>query len=122
MAITMKMIRKEECDLECIYHDFYMVRLRDYERLILLAAKDIAHLTREIVGLRYLLADKYPHLKLDIYKDLENHIDFTDLYEEIVTKYNYDPLSSERHYNDLNRLSKGDKSWRDIYPFSIKNK
>ena len=110
----MKGADMKECERNCFYYDFYINGLQEYEQLILTAAKDISVLTREIVGLRYLL------LKLDMYKGLENHIDYSDLYTRIVDKYGKDPLNNKRYCNDLRRLSTGGKSWMSIYPFSIK--
>ncbi len=110
----------DECNRNCFYYDFYISALEEYEQLIIVAAKDIAHLTREVVGLRYLLLDKYPELRKDMYKGLENHIDYNDLYTQIVDKYGRDPLNNKRYYNDLYKLSNSGKSWMSIYPFSIK--
>ena len=116
----MKYFPKEECNETCIYRDFCISGLKEYEELIIAAARDIADLTREVVGLRYLLKEDYPFLEKDMYKGLENRIDCTDLYLKITEKYGYDPLNNQRYRNDLYRLRTTGRSWKSRFPFSIK--
>lgn len=116
----MKMYRKEECDHDCFYYYAYVNSRDEYERLIILAARDIARFTKEIVALRYLLLDKYPELKEDMYKGLENHIDFNNLYLDIVNRHGHDPLNCKGYRNQLYRLKTTGKSYQSRFPFSIK--
>lgn len=117
----MRYFFEEQCNENCVYHDFCISGLKEYEELIIDAAKDIADLTREVVGLRYLLKERYPFLEKDMYKGLENRIDYRDLYLRIVDKYGKDPLNNQRYYNDLYRLRTSGRSWKSIFPFSIRN-
>ena len=105
----------EECDCS----DLCPYTKSEYESLILTAAEDIADLTREIVGLRYALKDKYPELKNDMLSDLTTRLEVSDLYLSLVNSKGYNPLGSRRYINDLYRLRNTGKSWHNKFPFSI---
>ena len=106
----------EECDCS----DLCPYTKDEYESLILTAAEDIADLTREIVGLRYALKDKYPGLKEDMLSDLTSRLEVSDIYISLVNNKDYNPLGSRRYINDLYRLRNTGKSWKGKFPFSIK--
>ena len=91
----MKMYRKEECDHDCFYYYAYVNSRDEYERLIILAARDIARFTKEIVALRY-------------------------LYLDIVNRHGHDPLNCKGYRNQLYRLKTTGKSYQSRFPFSIK--
>ena len=108
----------EDCTYEC--NHICPFELEEYESLIIDAAKDIADLTREVVGLRFALKDKYPCLEEEMLSSLSNHLEASDLYIDIVNKTGYNPLSNKRYNNDLYRLRKTGISWHGTFPFSIK--
>lgn len=108
----------EDCTYEC--NRICPFELEEYESLIIEAAKDIADLTREVVGLRFALKDKYPQFESDMLSDLTTRLEVSDLYISIVNKVRYNPLSNRRYNNDLYRLRKTGISWKGKFPFSIK--
>ena len=105
----------EECDCSdlCPYTKY------DYEYLILKAARVIANLNKEIVGLKYQLKDKYPEIMNDIYLDIDETIENDDLFIDIQNNYPFPAF--DRYYQiDIHLLAKRGYSWSGKYPKSIK--
>ena len=107
--------RCEKCDCS----DLCPYTKKEYEHLILKAARVIANLNKEIVGLKYALKDKYPEIMNDIYLDIDETIENDDLFIDIQNNYPFPTF--DRYYQiDIHLLAKNGYSYKGRYPKSIK--